>query len=109
MGDQQVFVIPDQVIAHVLEFPAFLILGALCGVVAFLFTRATIRLARFADNMPVPRFALPAMAGIAVAVQVFGCLRRWVWVMKHQRSPGGELCTGFFDWLVGRKICAECP
>ena len=68
MGDQQVFVIPDQVIAHVLEFPAFLILGALCGVVAFLFTRATIRLARFADNMPVPRFALPAMAGIAVAV-----------------------------------------
>ena len=68
LGDQQVFVIPEQVIAHVLEFPAFLILGAICGLVAVLFTRTTIRLARLADNSGLPKFALPALAGVAVAL-----------------------------------------
>lgn len=67
LSEDQLFKIPDQVIAHFLEFPAFLLLGALSGLLAFAFTRATMSVAKFADESPLPRWVLPGLAGVAVA------------------------------------------
>ena len=65
-GDFPAFIVPGADIASYYELPAFLLLGLVCAVVAMLFVWGTLWTARVAARLPVRRWLLPAVGGLAV-------------------------------------------
>lgn len=67
-GDTPAFIIPDYAIVSFLEFPAFLILGGVCGVIAMIFMWS----AMFADDvvtkLRIPDALRPASGGLAIGI-----------------------------------------
>ncbi|MCP5367546.1 MAG: chloride channel protein [Hyphomicrobiales bacterium] len=71
-GDFPAFHVYEHQIASVLEFPAFIGLGVLCGVLAILLLRSIFLVQDLSRRIPVPGWARPAGAGFLVgAIGVF--------------------------------------
>ena len=68
-GDFPAFILPDAAsIASFWEFPAFALLGCVAAVVAIGFMRTTFLTEDLLDKTPVPRWARPALGGLAIGV-----------------------------------------
>ena len=67
-GDFPAFIVPDYRIASVFEFPAFVLLGLVAAVVAIAFMRCVFLAQDMTEKSPVPAWARPAAAGLAVGV-----------------------------------------
>jgi CIC family chloride channel protein len=66
-GDFPAFILPDAPsITSFWEFPAFAILGCVAAVVAIAFMRMTFLTEDLLDKTPVPRWARPALGGLAI-------------------------------------------
>ncbi|MDJ0607561.1 MAG: chloride channel protein [Kiloniellales bacterium] len=72
-GDFPAFILPEEnVIASVLEFPAFALLGIVSAVAAIVLMRSTMFAERVAQGLPVPAWSRPALAGLALgAIAIF--------------------------------------
>ena len=68
-GDFPAFILPKTTtIASFWEFPAFALLGVVCAVMAIIFMRSIMWTEDMMDKTPVPRWARPALGGLAVGV-----------------------------------------
>ena len=68
-GDFPAFILPKATtIASFWEFPAFALLGVVCAVMAIIFMRSVMWTEDMMDRTPVPRWARPALGGLAVGV-----------------------------------------
>ena len=68
-GDFPAFILPETTtIASFWEFPAFALLGVVCAVMAIIFMRSIMWTEDMMDKTPVPRWARPALGGLAVGV-----------------------------------------
>ncbi|EFL90787.1 chloride channel protein [Ahrensia sp. R2A130] len=71
-GDAAAFSIPEYQITSYLEFPAFALLGVVCGMVAVIFQMSLIQTDRAARAVPMPLWLRPAVGGLMVgAIGVF--------------------------------------
>lgn len=68
LGDFPAFIVPDYAIVSAWEFPAFVLLGVLTAGVAVIFMRAILTVEDAAGRLPLPRWALPPIAGLIVGV-----------------------------------------
>lgn len=68
LGDFPAFVIPQYHIASYLEFPAFALLGVVCGLVAVGFLTATRLADRVARMVDMPLWARPVVGGFIVGL-----------------------------------------
>ncbi len=68
-GDFPAFILPETTtIASFWEFPAFALLGVVCAVMAIIFMRSIMWTEDMMDRTPVPRWARPALGGLAGGV-----------------------------------------
>ena len=68
-GNFPAFILPKATtIASFWEFPAFALLGVVCAVMAIIFMRSIMWTEDMMDRTPVPRWARPALGGLAVGV-----------------------------------------
>ena len=68
-GDFPAFILPETTtIASFWEFPAFALLGVVCAVMAIIFMRSIMWTEDMMNKTPVPRWARPALGGLAVGV-----------------------------------------
>jgi len=68
-GDFPAFILPDAPgVASYWEFPAFALLGCVAAMVAIMFMRATFLTEDLLDKTPVPRWARPALGGLAIGI-----------------------------------------
>jgi CIC family chloride channel protein len=71
-GSSAAFIIPDYQITSYLEFPAFVLLGVTCAVVAILFELSIMITERLSWRFKMPLWLRPACGGLAVgAIAVF--------------------------------------
>lgn len=66
LGEQPAFLLPEFGVNSMWEFPAFMILGAVCAVVAIIFMWSIFYAERVVDSLPVPLWIKPAAGGLAV-------------------------------------------
>ena len=67
-GDFPAFVIPPHEITTFLEFPAFIVLGVLAGLVASLFLRSIFFAQDQSQRLPVPSWIRPAIGGFGLGL-----------------------------------------
>ncbi len=67
IGVEPAFLIPDYTITTAFEYPAFALLGLLCGIMAAIFVRSSLRTAQFVDGLPIPLILRPVLGGALVA------------------------------------------
>ncbi|MDH3335529.1 MAG: chloride channel protein, partial [Rhodospirillaceae bacterium] len=67
-GDFPAFTVPSHAIATYFEFPAFVLLGIISGLVASMLVRAIIKSQDFSENLDLPRWLHPMLGGLAVGV-----------------------------------------
>lgn len=72
-GDFPAFNIPDYQIVSFLEFPAFLILGAVSALVAIILIKAIFFTEDVASKLPIPPWARPPIGGLAVGLIAIVC------------------------------------
>ncbi|MDA1098333.1 MAG: chloride channel protein [Proteobacteria bacterium] len=66
LGEQPAFLLPQFGINSLWEFPAFMVLGAICAVIAIIFMWSIFYAERVVDSLPVPEWLKPAAGGLAV-------------------------------------------
>lgn len=67
-GDFPAFVLPHYDVVTYWEFPAFLLLGAICGFTAILFSWSVFFAQDRFAQIPIPRWAKPGLGGLAVGI-----------------------------------------
>lgn len=67
IGVEPAFLIPDYTITTAFEYPAFALLGLLCGVLAAIFVRTSLRTAQIVDGWRIPLILRPVLGGALVA------------------------------------------
>ncbi len=72
-GDFPAFIIPDYQIASFLEFPAFLLLGAVSALVSIILIKSIFFTEDFAGKIPLPGWTLPPIGGLAVGLIAIIC------------------------------------
>ena len=72
-GDYPAFIIPDYQIVSFLEFPAFLILGAVSALAAIIMTKSIFFTEDFASKIPIPEWARPPIGGLLVGLIALIC------------------------------------
>ncbi len=65
-GDSPAFELPNYEITSFLEFPAFVLLGAVCALVAIVFQSSLVVTERVAWSFRIPLWARPAIGGLLV-------------------------------------------
>jgi CIC family chloride channel protein len=71
-GDVAAFIIPDYQITSFWEFPAFILLGVVCALVAILFQFAVMSSEFIARNINIPLWSRPVIGGMFIgAIAVF--------------------------------------
>ncbi len=106
-GDFPAFTIGDHPVVSLLEFPAVVGLGILCGIAAIFFMRATMMAEDGFKRAPGPDWLHPAMGGLAVGLialvlpQVLG-----VGYAATDAALKGELALHFLIALVIAKTVA---
>ncbi len=71
-GDFPAFNIPNYQIVSFLEFPAFLMLGAVSALAAIILIKSIFFTEDVANKIPVPIWARPALGGLAVGIIAIG-------------------------------------
>jgi len=72
LGNYPAFIIPDQTLVSVWEFPAFVLLGIVSAIIAIAFMRTIVYAEDKGLDLPIPPWALPPIGGIALgAIGVF--------------------------------------
>ena len=66
LGEQPAFLLPQFGINSLWEFPAFLVLGAVCAAIAIVFMWSIFYAERVVDSLKVPDWIKPAAGGLAV-------------------------------------------
>ena len=66
LGSQPAFLLPQFGIHSLWEFPAFMVLGAVCAGIAIVFMWSIFYAERVTDSLPVPNWLKPAAGGLAV-------------------------------------------
>ena len=72
-GDFPAFKIPDYQIVSFLEFPAFLLLGAVSALVAIILIKSIFFTDDIANKLPIPTWARPPIGGLAVGLIAILC------------------------------------
>jgi len=67
-GDFPAFAVPSHAITTYLEFPAFILLGVIAGLVASALVRAIAKSQDFSENLNLPRWLHPMIGGLVVGV-----------------------------------------
>lgn len=67
-GDFPAFTLGEHPIRSLLEFPAFIGLGIICGLVAMAMMKSTFTISDWARKVPVPEWVRPAVGGLIVGV-----------------------------------------
>ena len=68
-GNFPAFIIPEYAIVSFWEFPAFILLGAVCALAAIIFTRSVFFVEdRMVKHVPLPRWSHPVVGGLLVGV-----------------------------------------
>jgi CIC family chloride channel protein len=71
LGDFPAFAIPDHTINSNWEFPAFLLLGLVCGIVASVLKISIATSDKLAHSVPMPLWARPILGGVIIGVLAF--------------------------------------
>ena len=66
LGSQPAFLLPQFGVHSLWEFPAFMVLGAVCAGIAIVFMWSIFYAERVTDSLPVPNWLKPAAGGLAV-------------------------------------------
>jgi CIC family chloride channel protein len=66
LGSQPAFLLPQFSTHSLWEFPAFMVLGAVCAGIAIVFMWSIFYAERVTDSLPVPNWLKPAAGGLAV-------------------------------------------
>ncbi|MDP7547718.1 MAG: chloride channel protein, partial [Alphaproteobacteria bacterium] len=66
LGEQPAFLLPQFGVNSAWEFPAFMVLGAVCAVIAIIFMWSIFYAERVVDSLPIPPWLKPAAGGLAV-------------------------------------------
>ncbi|MDP6568123.1 MAG: chloride channel protein [Alphaproteobacteria bacterium] len=66
LGGQPAFLLPDFAVISAWEFPAFIVLGAICAGIAIVFMWSIFHAEEVVDSLPVPNWLKPAAGGLAV-------------------------------------------
>ena len=66
LGEQPAFLLPQFGINSPWEFPAFMVLGVVCALIAMVFMWAIFYAERVVDSLPVPYWLKPAAGGLAI-------------------------------------------
>ncbi len=66
LGEQPAFLLPQFGVNSLWEFPAFLVLGAVCAAIAIIFMWSVFHAERVVDSLKVPNWLKPAAGGLAV-------------------------------------------
>lgn len=66
MGDHAAFAMPDAAVVSLAEFPAFALLGVVCGGVAVLFQWSLVGTDLAARRVPLPLWARPMLGGLVI-------------------------------------------
>ncbi len=66
LGEQPAFLLPQFGINSLWEFPAFMVLGAVCAAIAIIFMWSIFYAERVVDSLPAPDWLKPAAGGLAV-------------------------------------------
>jgi len=66
LGEQPAFLLPQFGVNSLWEFPAFLVLGAVCAAIAIIFMWSIFHAERVVDSLKVPNWLKPAAGGLAV-------------------------------------------
>ncbi|MDG1707228.1 MAG: chloride channel protein [Emcibacteraceae bacterium] len=72
-GDSPAFNIPDYQIVSFLEFPAFLMLGAISALVAIILIKSIFYTDDIADKFPIPHWTKPIIGGLGVGLIAILC------------------------------------
>lgn len=72
-GDFPAFIIPDYQIASFLEFPAFLMLGAVSALVAIIMIKSIFFTDDIAAKLPIPHWARPPIGGFGIGLIAIFC------------------------------------
>lgn len=67
-GSEPSFAVPDHELISLWEFPAFLLLGVVCAVVAIAFMRAILAVDAGMSRTPIPRWLQPAIGGLLLGL-----------------------------------------
>lgn len=107
-GDDPAFVMPEIVIAGPIDFPLFGALGGVSGLIAVLFIFMSFRIVRVAEQLRLPWWCRPAIAGLIVGLiaiqlpQVLG-----IGYEATQLTLAGQYgLLLLVAILVGKIICA---
>ena len=104
LGDSPAFVIIDHGAVNVSEYPAFLLLGLTCAVIAWIWMRAMNTVEVGMSKSPLPEWLRPAIGGLAVGAiaiafpQVLGV---------GYEATDGALKAAFPLWLLLALIVAK--
>ena len=66
LGELPAFLLPQFGINSLWEFPAFMVLGAVCAIIATIFMWSIFYAERVVDSLPIPNWLKPAAGGLAV-------------------------------------------
>ena len=66
LGELPAFLLPQFGINSLWEFPAFMVLGAVCAIIATIFMWSIFYAERIVDSLPIPNWLKPAAGGLAV-------------------------------------------
>ena len=72
-GNFPAFILPDYHVASFLEFPAFLLLGAVSALVAIIFIKAIFFTEDIANKIPIPSWTRPPIGGLAIGLIAIFC------------------------------------
>lgn len=107
-GDDPAFVMPEIIIAGPIDFPLFGALGGVSGLIAVLFIFMSFRIVRVAEQLRLPWWCRPAIAGLVVGLiaiqlpQVLG-----IGYEATQLTLAGQYgLLLLVAILVGKIICA---
>lgn len=107
LGDFPAFIMPDQPITSLLEMPAFAGVGLAAAAVTILFTSMIVRVDDLGNRLPLPRWALPPLAGLVVGLialsvpEVLG-----VGYEATDKALHGEYLVGALLVILAAKLVA---
>jgi len=104
LGDQPAFIVIDHGLVNVSEYPAFLLLGLSCAVIAWVLMRAMSTVEQGFRKLPAPDWLRPGIGGLAVGAiaiafpQVLGV---------GYEATDGALNAAFPLWLLLALVVAK--
>lgn len=106
-GSEPSFAVPDHELISLWEFPAFILLGVVCAIVAIAFMRAILAVDAGMSRTPIPKWLQPAIGGLLLGLlalevpQVLG-----VGFTTADVALRGGFALDFLLILIAAKIVA---